>query len=75
MELCTARHVCFSPSGSQLALESADKTIIKIWSLSTGACDRTLIGYTSTVYSVYFSPSGSQFTSGSADQTIKIWGP
>ena len=33
----------------------------------------TLVGHSSSVYSVAFSPDGKLVVSGSADETVKIW--
>ena len=49
----------FSPVEQIVATASGDKTI-KLWSLSTGACLRTLQGHTSSVLKLYYLPSGLQ---------------
>lgn len=62
----------FSPNTQILASSSGDCTI-KLWSLSTGECFKTLEGHTNWIYSVTFSSDGQKLASGSDDRTIKLW--
>ncbi|KAF9974424.1 hypothetical protein BGZ73_002192 [Actinomortierella ambigua] len=71
--------VQFSPEGSSnsftgqnriVVSASGDRTI-KIWSLETGECLRTLEGHTRGIACIQF--EGNTVISGSSDQTIKIW--
>jgi WD40 repeat protein/serine/threonine protein kinase len=68
----TVTAVAFSPSGTQIASASFDKTI-KIWDAETGAKIMTLLGHDYWVRCVSFSPDGSRIISGSTDKKIKIW--
>ncbi|MFN6564773.1 MAG: WD40 repeat domain-containing protein [Nostoc sp. ChiSLP01] len=63
--------VAVTPDNLTLASGSNDKNI-KIWSLSTGEIQRTLIGHTNKVNAVVFSPDG-RLVSCSGDNTIKFW--
>ncbi len=64
--------VVYSPSGTQLASGSSDKTV-RLWEAASGAHVHTLRGHTSDVYSVVYSPSGTQLASGSYDHTVRLW--
>ena len=57
-----------------MALGSDDKTI-KIWSLETGQCLKTLIGHTNCVWCMLQlqQDDGDILASGSWDSTIKLW--
>ncbi|MEM9450683.1 MAG: NB-ARC domain-containing protein [Cyanobacteria bacterium P01_E01_bin.6] len=55
-----------------IASGSYDQTI-KIWSLSTGRCIRTLSGHDNWVWTVAFSPNGQLIATGSGDHTVKVW--
>lgn len=47
--------------------------MVKVWSLETGHCDRTLSDHQNIVMCVAFSPDGQTFATGSYDTTIRIW--
>jgi WD40 repeat protein len=61
-----------SPDGKFIVSGSGDQTI-KVWSLASGECLRTLQGHISFVTSVAVSGDGKFIVSGSGDQTIKVW--
>jgi WD40 repeat protein len=83
------RAVSWSPDGRQVLSGSGSKGInlytflnvedyapdetLKLWEVSTGQCQRTFQGHTSTVTAVSFSPDGRQALSGSQDNTLKLW--
>jgi WD40 repeat protein len=46
---------------------------VKIWSLETGHCDRTLSDHQNIVMGIAFSPDGQTFATGSYDTTIRLW--
>ncbi|MEO0431192.1 MAG: hypothetical protein AAF151_05795, partial [Cyanobacteria bacterium J06656_5] len=60
-----------SPS-PPLASTSADATI-KLWSMPTGRCLKTLTGHSNGVLIGLFSPDSSKFVSGEFNGSIKIW--
>ena len=66
------RAVVFSPDGQYLASGGEDQTV-KIWSVTSGQCLKTLAGHSNWVWSVAFSPDGQYLASSSTDRTIKIW--
>lgn len=66
------RSVSFSADGEILASAGDDRTI-RLWSVRTGQCLKTLPGHTDLVRSLCFSPRSPWLASGSDDRTIKIW--
>ena len=63
---------CFSPDGKQVASGSVDNAV-KIWQVSTGTCQSTLIGHSHCVMSVAWNNDGTKLASGSYDKTVRIW--
>ena len=55
--------VAFSPDGHYLASGSIDETV-KVWSVESGECTRTMEGHEHSVHSVTFSPDGQYLASG-----------
>ncbi len=64
--------MAFSHDGTQVVSGSYDK-MVKIWDASSGACLKTLEGYSSWIKSVAFLHDGTQIVLGSGDNTVKIW--
>lgn len=63
--------VAFSPDGKYLA--TSDFNNIKLWSLETGKCVKTLVGHSDWVYSIAFSSSSEYIVSGSGDKSVRLW--
>ena len=64
--------IAMSPDGSTLISGSSDDTI-KVWNLTNGQLQRTLVGHTHTVTALAISLNGQIIASGSYDGTIKLW--
>ena len=47
----------YSADGATVVSGSGDKTLLKLWSVATGACIRTFIGHTDWVLECCFSPA------------------
>jgi len=62
----------FSLNGKKIISGSKDTTL-KIWDITTAACEHTLKGHSAPVTCVRFSADGSKVISGSIDSTIRIW--
>ncbi|KAJ3284341.1 hypothetical protein HDU79_008279, partial [Rhizoclosmatium sp. JEL0117] len=62
----------FSHDSKTVISASYDKTI-KLWSVETGECIKTLAGHSYSVRSVAFSPDSKTVVSGSDDKTINLW--
>lgn len=60
----------FHPSDKFLASSSGDMTV-KLWSLDTYSCIRTLEGHTNAVLKISFITGG--IASASSDNILKIW--
>lgn len=61
---------CLQFCGSRIVSGSDDNTL-KVWSVTTGKCLRTLVGHTGGVWSSQM--SGNTIISGSTDRTLKVW--
>lgn len=59
-------------SEDRIVSGSEDK-LIKVWSLLTGECLKTLQGHQKYVWCVKAMSNGETIISGSGDSTIKIW--
>ena len=57
--------------GGRVASGSADATV-RVWSVATGACERTLEGHGDVVRSVC-ALEGGRVASGSDDSTVRVW--
>ncbi|MGG6270276.1 NB-ARC domain-containing protein [Leptolyngbya sp. AN03gr2] len=68
------RSIAVCANGDYFASGSNDHTI-RIWSLKTGECLRTLYGHTSWISALCFATSGEEYllASGSEDQSIRLW--
>ena len=60
------------PDGQRAVTGSFDKTV-RVWDLKTGACLKTLMGHTGSVWSVSVTPDGRRAVSGSEDETVRVW--
>ncbi|XP_044755207.1 F-box/WD repeat-containing protein 7 [Coccinella septempunctata] len=61
---------CLQFCGSRIVSGSDDNTL-KVWSVTSGKCLRTLVGHTGGVWSSQM--SGNTIISGSTDRTLKVW--
>ncbi|XP_065205168.1 F-box/WD repeat-containing protein 7 [Planococcus citri] len=61
---------CLQFCGNRIVSGSDDNTL-KVWSVTTGKCLKTLVGHTGGVWSSQM--SGSIIISGSTDRTLKVW--
>jgi WD40 repeat protein len=64
--------VGYSPDGSLVATSSMDCTV-RLWNVTTMACDFILMGHTGWVRDVAFSPGGDRLTSASEYCTMRLW--
>jgi WD40 repeat protein len=65
--------LCFSPSGSTLALACADGTA-RLWSVAAAPRERAkLEGHAAAVNGVAFSADGKTLATGSSDWTVRSW--
>ena len=62
----------FSPDGRHLISGATDLTI-KVWNVSNGSEEATLIGHGGKVASLAMTPDGKRVISGSYDSTIRVW--
>lgn len=63
--------VCVAGDG-KLVSGSHDKTV-RVWSLESGECLRTLAGHTGSVKCVCVTGDGKHVVSGSTDKTVRVW--
>lgn len=61
---------CLEFCGNKIVSGSDDNTL-KVWSVVSGKCLRTLVGHTGGVWSSQM--SGNTIISGSTDRTLKVW--
>jgi WD40 repeat protein len=64
--------VAWSPSGSQLASASYDKTV-RLWDATSGGTLHTLRRHTERVNAIAWSPDGTRLASGADDGLVHIW--
>jgi WD40 repeat protein len=64
--------VALHADGRRAVTGSADKTV-RVWDLDTGACLRTLEGYSNWVMSVALHEDGRRAVMGSGDETVRVW--
>lgn len=64
--------VCLSFDGYWALSGGADRTL-RLWSISTGACERTLQGHSGAILSISISVDGRWALSGSDDKTLRLW--
>ena len=64
--------VAFSPVDKVVASGSGDMTL-KVWSVSSFTCLRTLEGHTSSVLKLHFVSRGTQLVSAGSDGLLKLW--
>jgi WD40 repeat protein len=64
--------LAFRPGGKMLATGDEDGTI-KLWDITMGEVNTTLIGHTRWVTAVAFTPDGQTLASGSRDTTVRLW--
>ncbi|ORY24943.1 hypothetical protein BCR33DRAFT_860029 [Rhizoclosmatium globosum] len=78
--------VAFSPDSKTIVSGSSDNFLkllsfkkregdmaVKLWSVETGKCIKTLVGHSSPVLSVAFSPDSKTVVSRSDDNTVNLW--
>lgn len=56
-----------------LVVSGSNDCKIKVWSVSTGECIRTLVGHDLLVRTLSFDPKSGRLVSGSYDKTVKVW--
>ena len=70
----TANCVKFSPDGTKLAFDLANKDhTIALWDINTGQECTEFKGHGATVHAIVFSPDGSRLVSASEDKTLRVW--
>ena len=57
----------------QYALTASWDGTVRLWNVSTGACEKTLSGHSKDVLSVCFSPDNRLIMSCGRDRSIKLW--
>ncbi|OQD87472.1 hypothetical protein PENANT_c005G03295 [Penicillium antarcticum] len=65
--------LCPSLLNGKLLFSVSKEQAIKIWSIETGTCYRTLTGHSGSVYSVAISPNGRLLASGGTDNNAMLW--
>ncbi|MCP5158497.1 MAG: protein kinase [Gammaproteobacteria bacterium] len=63
--------VTFSPNGRWLASGGVDRAV-RLWSVESGSCVKTLTGHSGAINAVAFSPDERLIASG-GDRTIRLW--
>jgi WD40 repeat protein len=61
----------FSPNSRWLAVE--ESSVVRIWDVQDGRCERELHGHSDEVQGIRFSPDGTYLVSTSADGTMRLW--
>ena len=64
--------IMYSPSGSEIASASEDKTI-RLWNTDSGQCRLILEGHENIVSMALYSPDGDEIASCSEDGTVRLW--
>ena len=55
------------------AVSGSRQRVVQIWNAESGVCEKTCIGHTNWVHSVYFDESGQRVLSRSDDGTTRLW--
>ena len=64
--------VSLSHDGMKM-ITSSDDSLLRIWNIETGLCEKTLEGHNDLVNSLNFTPDGKLVVSGSRDNTLRVW--